>query len=93
MVIFLSEENSEKIVRSGLNKLIISLDGMDQETYSSYRVNGNLNTVIEGLKNVTHAKKKYNSSLKIEIQFLVNRFNEHQIPAGKTICQKHSMHH
>ena len=27
---FLSIENSEKIVRSGLNKLIISLDGMDQ---------------------------------------------------------------
>ena len=25
---FLSEENSEKIVRSGLNKLIISLDGL-----------------------------------------------------------------
>ena len=37
---FLSEENSEKLVRSGLNKLIISLDGIDQETYSAYRING-----------------------------------------------------
>ena len=77
---FLSEENSEKIVRSGLNKLIISLDGIDQETYSAYRVNGKVNTVIEGIENITHAKKKHNSSLKIEIQFLVSRFNEHQIP-------------
>jgi len=77
---YLSVENSEKIALSGLNKLIISLDGIDQETYSTYRVNGKVNTVIEGIENITHAKKKHNSSLKIEIQFLVSRFNEHQIP-------------
>ena len=77
---FLSEENSGKIVSSGLSKLIISLDGMDQETYSAYRINGNYGKVIEGLNNVTRAKKKDKSSLKIEIQFLVNSFNEHQIP-------------
>ena len=77
---FLSEEHSEQIVGSGLNKLIVSLDGMDQETYSTYRVGGSVNRVIDGLKNVARAKKKHNSSLKIEIQFLVSRFNEHQIP-------------
>jgi radical SAM protein with 4Fe4S-binding SPASM domain len=85
---FLSGDNSEKIVRSGLNKLIISLDGMDQETYSTYRVNGSVNRVIDGLKNVTRAKKKHNSSLKIEIQFLVNRFNEHQIPKVRQLAKK-----
>lgn len=77
---FLSEENSEKIVRSGLNKLIISLDGIDQETYSSYRISGDFNTVIDGIKNVTGARKRFNSSLKIEIQCLVNKLNESQIP-------------
>lgn len=77
---FLSDENSEKIVRSGLGKLIISLDGIDQNTYSAYRINGSVNTVLEGIRNVTEAKKRYNSSLKIEIQLLVNRLNEHQIP-------------
>ncbi len=77
---FLSEENCEKIVRSGLSKLIISLDGIDQDTYSAYRINGNFETVIDGIKNISDARKRYNSSLKIEIQFLVNKFNEHQIP-------------
>lgn len=76
---FLSEENSEKIVRSGLNKLIISLDGLDQETYSSYRINGNVATVINGIKNVSGAMKKFGSSLKIEIQCLVNKLNEPQL--------------
>lgn len=85
---FLSEENSEKIVSSGLNRLIVSLDGIDQETYSAYRVNGTVNSVIEGLKNVTRAKEKHKSSLRIEIQFLVNRFNEHQIPLVKQLAKK-----
>jgi radical SAM protein with 4Fe4S-binding SPASM domain len=85
---FLSEESSEHIVNSGLKKLIISLDGMDQETYSTYRVNGSVDRVIDGLKNVTHAKRKYNSSLKIEIQFLVNRFNEHQISDVRQLAKR-----
>lgn len=76
---FLSEENSEKIVKSGLSKLIISLDGIDQGTYSAYRIKGNVATVIDGIKNIAKAKKRHNSSLKIEIQFLVSRVNEHQI--------------
>lgn len=84
---FLSVENSDKIVKSGLSKLIISIDGMDQETYSTYRVNGSLKSVIEGLKNVTHSKHTYNSSLIIEIQFLVSRFNEHQIPDVKQLAK------
>jgi radical SAM protein with 4Fe4S-binding SPASM domain len=85
---FLSEENSEKIVRSGLNKLIISLDGIDQETYSSYRINGNVGTVINGIKNVSDAVKKFGSSLKIEIQCLVNKVNESQLSQIKDFADK-----
>jgi len=84
---FLSEENSEKIVRSGLIKLIISLDGTDQETYSKYRINGSVMSVIDGLKNVTKAKKRHGSPLKIVIQFLVNRFNEHQVADVRTLAR------
>ena len=88
MVIFLTGENAEKIVKSRLNKLIISLDGLDQETYSAYRMNGKMDNVIEGLRNVAQAKKRFGSSLKIEMQFLVNRFNEHQIPQIKKLAEE-----
>ena len=83
---FLSEENSGKIARSGLGKLIISLDGLDQDTYSSYRAGGNVEAVKEGIRNITTARKRYNSSLKIEIQVLVNRNNEHQITEIKKLA-------
>ena len=85
---YLSGENSEKIAKSGLSKLIISLDGIDQETYSAYRENGSIETVIDGIKNVTDAKKRLGSPLKIEIQFLVNRLNEHQIPQIKELAKR-----
>jgi radical SAM protein with 4Fe4S-binding SPASM domain len=85
---FLSEENAEKIARSGLSKLIISLDGIDQDTYSVYRINGSINTVLDGIKNIADAKKKFNSSLKIEIQFLVNKLNENQIPQIRQLAKK-----
>jgi radical SAM protein with 4Fe4S-binding SPASM domain len=84
---FLSVESSEMIARSGLNKLIISLDGTDQETYSEYRVKGDVERVIEGVRNISAAKKKYHSSLIIELQFLVNRFNEHQVPAIRHLAK------
>jgi len=85
---FLNEENAEKIAGSGLGKLIIALDGMDQEIYGAYRKNGNVSTVIEGIRNVISAKKRIGSSLKIEIQFLVSRINENQIPQIKRFARE-----
>jgi radical SAM protein with 4Fe4S-binding SPASM domain len=84
---FLSSENSEKLVRSHLRKLIISLDGIDQKTYSTYRINGTIADVTEGLNNLAIAKKRYKSSLKIEIQFLVNSYNENQVRQVKQFAR------
>ncbi len=76
---FLSDGNPEKLVRSGLSKLIISLDGTNSETYSAYRYNGSFDTVMRGIKAVADAKRRLNSPMMLEIQFLVNRLNENQI--------------
>lgn len=85
---FLSPDNSDRIVRSGLNRLIVSIDGTDQESYSAYRKNGNLESVIEGLNSVSTAKARYKSTMKLEIQFLVNRINEHQIPQVRSLAKR-----
>jgi len=85
---FLTQENCEKIASSGLNKLIISLDGADQKTYSAYRRGGSFETVVDGIRNISDAKHKAGSHLKIEVQFLVNKINEHQIPEVREIVRK-----
>lgn len=76
---YLDDANAEATVRSGLNKLIISLDGTDQETYSSYRKGGDFKTVVEGVKRLSAWKRKLGVKHPyIIIQFLVLGTNEHQ---------------
>jgi len=77
---FLTEENAEKTVKSGLDRLIISIDGTTQETYENYRIGGKLDKVIEGTKNIIHWKRKLNSRTPhVIFQFLVVKPNEHEI--------------
>jgi radical SAM protein with 4Fe4S-binding SPASM domain len=87
---FLTVENAEKLVLSGLKRIIVSLDGMDQHVYSSYRINGDINSVLEGINNLNVAKKRNSSPLNIVIQFLVNRNNEHQIPQIKKYARENN---
>jgi radical SAM protein with 4Fe4S-binding SPASM domain len=80
---FLTEENAQKLARSGLKKIIISLDGMDNKTYSLYRKSGEFDQVKRGIESVSTAIRSTGSSLKLEIQFLVNKHNETQIPSAR----------
>jgi len=84
----LGDENARKIVESGLDRLIISLDGTDQETYEKYRVGGDLEKVREGVRNIVKWKKKLRSSRPyVIIQFLVFKANEHQIPEIRELAK------
>nr|MCU0409014.1 radical SAM protein [Bacteroidales bacterium] len=85
---FLGDGNAHRLAASGLKKLIVSLDGMDQETYSYYRVGGELRKVVRGIAEVAEAREKLRSPLKLEIQFLVNRLNEHQVPRVKKFARE-----
>jgi radical SAM protein with 4Fe4S-binding SPASM domain len=77
---YLKDDVAKKTVESGLDRLIISIDGTTQETYQSYRIGGKLEKVLEGTKNIVKWKKELNSSTPhLIFQFLVVKPNEHQI--------------
>jgi len=77
---YLNDDNCKKTIESGLKRIIISIDGTTQETYSSYRIGGKLDKVLEGTRNLVAWKKKLNSPTPtILFQFLVVKPNEHQI--------------
>lgn len=72
-------DKAEEIVRSGLDVLIVAMDGASQETYEKYRINGKFDKVYNGMKAITEAKKKLNSKTpEIELQFIVMKHNEHE---------------
>jgi len=77
---YFDDSTAKETIESGLDRLIISLDGTSQETYEQYRIGGDLNKVIEGTQRVIKWKKKLKSKTPhIRFQFLVVKPNEHQI--------------
>lgn len=77
---YLTEEAAKKTVESGLDRLIISIDGTTQDVYQQYRVGGQLDKVIAGAKNIVKWKKALNSKTPfVFFQFLVVKPNEHQV--------------
>ena len=86
---YLSEENAKRTIESGLDRLIISIDGTTQEVYQQYRIGGNLEKVIEGTKNIVKWKKAMKSKTPfIVFQFLVVKPNEHQIEDVKQLAKQ-----
>lgn len=77
---YLDDKNAKATILAGLDRLIISIDGMNQETYEKYRIGGDLKKVIEGTKNILKWKKELKSKTPhIIIQCLANQYNEDQI--------------
>jgi radical SAM protein with 4Fe4S-binding SPASM domain len=86
---FLTDALAKKTVESGPDRLIISLDGLDQETYEKYRVGGNLDKVIEGTKNLVKWKKELHSQRPyIVLQFIVFKTNEHQVAGVRKLAKE-----
>lgn len=86
---FMNREAARQTVESGLDRLIISLDGTTQETYASYRVGGQLERVIEGTQHILYWKKRLASTTPhVIFQFLVVRPNEHQVDEVKSLARK-----
>jgi radical SAM protein with 4Fe4S-binding SPASM domain len=86
---FLDSVNAKRTVESGLDRLIISIDGTTQEVYEQYRVGGKLEKVLAGAAEVVKWKKVLKSKTPFLIfQFLVVRPNEHQVFEIKQLAKK-----
>jgi pyruvate-formate lyase-activating enzyme len=52
---------AERLVRSGLSVLGVSIDGARQETYEQYRIGGDLETVLRNCRLVLEARRRLRS--------------------------------
>ena len=77
---YLTDEVSKKTIESGLDEIIISIDGTSQETYQQYRVGGTLDKVLTGAQNIIKWKKELKSRKPyVVFQFVAFSSNEHQV--------------
>ena len=85
----LNDEMAKNIVESGVNKLIVSIDGTTQEVYEKYRQNGLLSLAINGIANIQKWKRAMHKKTPLlEMQFLVLKHNEHQLVAVKKLAKQ-----
>lgn len=86
--IFARESHAEKLVRSGIDSIIFSVDGVTQQTYEQYRQGGDLNRVLAGIRRVVEVKRALNSKTPlIDFRFIVMKHNEHEIPRLKDFAK------
>lgn len=74
---------AERLMRSGLSRIIVSIDGMSEESYGAYRRGGSLHKALDGLMYLRQAKDATGSRTHIELQVLMLRSNEHEWQAMK----------
>ena len=86
--IFRNAREADRLIRSGLDTLIVAMDGVTQETYERYRQGGKLEKVLESLKTVIARKRALHSRTPlVNLRFIVMKHNEHEIPALKELAK------
>lgn len=85
---FINEKNVNEILKNAPDKLIYSVDGLDEESYQKYRVGGTFKQADEGLRLLIKRKKELNLKKPfVEFQFIVMKQNEHQLDEVKKYCK------
>lgn len=77
---FLSDdENMIKLVHSGLNELILAVDGTTQAVYEQFRPGGDLNRILEGIQNLVRIRNNEGCTTpRLHMRMVINPYNEEQ---------------
>ncbi len=67
---------ADSLVESGLSRIIVSMDGLTDASYSAYRQGGSLSQTRNALRWLREAKQRHRSRITIELQCLRLRTNE-----------------
>ena len=82
----------EGLVRYQFRRLVCSIDGASQETYSIYRVRGKFANVIDNIRKINELKQRFNSPFPELIwKFIVFGHNEHEVPVAREMARELGM--
>ena len=83
------EAAMEKIIQSGLEHLVVSIDGIDQASYEKYQVGGDFSKVMTNLRKFKEMKLKMKQRLPyVDWQFLVMKHNVGMRDKAKAIARE-----
>ena len=86
--LFAKRENAEKLIRSGIDSIIVAIDGITPKTYKQFRQSGSLETALMGIRNLIACKSDLNTRIPlINLRFIVTKNNEHEIADLKNLAK------
>ncbi|HOT49603.1 MAG TPA: radical SAM protein [Candidatus Hydrogenedentes bacterium] len=75
------------LCRSGLDEMVVSVDGTTQETYEKYRIGGHLERVLGNLRRMAAVKRSMGLyKPHVVYKMLLNRFNQHQVDEARKLA-------
>ncbi len=82
------QEEAKKVVGSGLDALIVALDGVTEESYVKYRRGGSAKRVIENTR-VLVAEREKSGRRKpfINLRMVVSKENEHEVEEFRSLAR------
>jgi len=85
----LNEAMSDEILKSRLDEILLCLDGMSAAAYEPFRVGADFATVKRQIINFCLEKKNRRQRKPyVELQFIVTKLNQHEIPQVKQLAKE-----
>jgi MoaA/NifB/PqqE/SkfB family radical SAM enzyme len=79
----------EAYVESGLDSMVVSIDGATQEVYGRFRRNGNLELALDNLRRLVEAKRRLKKRTPVvSWNFLAFQHNAHEIRPAMRMARK-----
>jgi radical SAM protein with 4Fe4S-binding SPASM domain len=86
---FINAENVDDVLKNAPDKLIYSVDGLDEESYQNYRIGGTFKQADEGLRILVSRRKELKLKKPfVEFQCIVMKQNEHLIEDVKKYAKE-----
>ena len=84
-----SSSDIDKLLDSGLEYLIVSLDGTNEKSYSKYRVRGKYDNVVENMHELIRRRNARGlKTPRVEWQFIVMKQNEKETGLAEEMAKK-----
>jgi MoaA/NifB/PqqE/SkfB family radical SAM enzyme len=84
----MDDAHLENLLSSGVDVIAASLDGFSQETYQTYRRGGNFELAKTNIERLAAMRERLGLKTEIIWNFLVFRFNEHEIDTARRYCDQ-----
>src|SRR5690606_14215060 len=72
-------DRAARILASGVDRIIVAIDGLREDSYARYRVGGHLAEVLENLRGLCEEKRRGGHPTKIVLQLIPMATNEAEI--------------